>query len=360
MSEPRQKYSLSPMAELKHARDRNGNYRDLRDSGKKKPNMNRKGQLFLQFMMSVALPILFIVCLILGFTELHGLFILLSVICLASMWIRRAFVPQARPTLTLLYIALMIVSAAAILWFTKPLIKIETAAPAVQNNTSSLFSRDVTASDVSSFSVGTTTQGIRPTATPDSKSEAQSRLELFMAAWMNQDEESMLNYCTPAWKNSQSNPLHAIFTIRGISVPVDYTILNVAGDESYDSRTITMRAQIDRGTGQDPVTYQYDVLLIRVNGVWYIDPNSLSSHTEIKVTAVPTAVYTLIPTATPDPNQTLYYNPDGGSYYHASAECSKVSTKYRPLKASFKYSQLNDAQYKSLVPCTGCNAPNRQ
>ena len=280
MSEDRRRYSDSPMAQFKNYRRRDGSYHEA-DERRPRRSPGRRNQHLLQLMFTAVLPLLFIVSLILGYTEPNLVFLTLSLVCLLWMWAAQAFVPQARPTITLLYIAMMIVSAASVLWFTTPLIK-PAAVPNPTDSTapSSLFSRDVTASDVSALAAANpTSNAVRPTATPDSKSEAQGRLEMFMTAWMNQDEEMMLAYCTPAWKNSQADPLHAIFTIRGISVPIDDTILNVAGDESYDSRTITMRAEIDKGTGSSPVTYQYDVLMIRVNGVWYIDPNSLSSHT---------------------------------------------------------------------------------
>ena len=70
-------------------------------------------------------------------------------------------------------------------------------------------------------------------------------------------------------------------------------------------------------------------------------------------TPPPTAI-----SATPD--TVLYYNPDGGSYYHAVAEC-KLSTdpKYLPFKGSFKYSEINNEPYKNLKPCAACGAPTR-
>ena len=68
---------------------------------------------------------------------------------------------------------------------------------------------------------------------------------------------------------------------------------------------------------------------------------------------------TLAPTVTPDPNIVLYYNPDGGSYYHTDPDCTSIGAKYRPLTASFRYSQLNEEKYKNLKPCGECNAPAR-
>ena len=55
----------------------------------------------------------------------------------------------------------------------------------------------------------------------------------------------------------------------------------------------------------------------------------------------------------------LYYNPDGGSYYHADQNCSIIDSKYLPLKGSFLYSQRDEEAYKKLNPCANCNAPKR-
>ena len=55
----------------------------------------------------------------------------------------------------------------------------------------------------------------------------------------------------------------------------------------------------------------------------------------------------------------LYYNPDGGAYYHADASCTAVAWKYRPLSGSFTYGELDDEAYAALMPCATCSAPAR-
>ncbi len=63
----------------------------------------------------------------------------------------------------------------------------------------------------------------------------------------------------------------------------------------------------------------------------------------------------------PDPNASLvlYYNPDGGENYHIDADCSGVRKRYRPLKGSFLYPELNDPAYVKLTPCKSCKPPER-
>ncbi|MBQ9196636.1 MAG: hypothetical protein IJ157_05265 [Clostridia bacterium] len=357
MSEGRGKYSSTPLNGLKRARD--GGYRVPPErSGR---GRQRSAFVFLQVCMSALLPVLFVVALILRYTELHWCFLALSAVALLVMWGARAFVPQARTTMTLIYTALMMVSLGAALWFTHPMISRNGDAVQTQGNDySAIFGRDTTAKDVQDFTVQ---QNLAPTVTPSptvsAASQAQRQLENFMNSWMSLDYNAMLSYCVPSWVNAQENPQNAIFKIRGTSIPVDYDIQGASGTEADDSRTLDMIALIDKGTGRDPQQYQYKVLMLRVNGVWYVDPASLSSATEIKTEVTPTVQITLMPTYTVDASTRLYYNPDGGSYYHKNENCSKVALKYLPLKGTFLYSEITKPEYANLVPCDKCNPPNR-
>ena len=54
----------------------------------------------------------------------------------------------------------------------------------------------------------------------------------------------------------------------------------------------------------------------------------------------------------------LYYNAKGGKYYHAIPNCAAVDERYWPLD-DFYWSDLNSQQFKNLVRCTKCNAPER-
>ena len=58
----------------------------------------------------------------------------------------------------------------------------------------------------------------------------------------------------------------------------------------------------------------------------------------------------------PDPDTLLYYNPNGGSYYHSEDHC--FNGKGITFTA-FHYSQLDEAPYSSLKPCPNC-APERR
>ena len=366
MSENRKRYSSAPLYGLKNTgRTQGGGFQVRMDEPRPVERVQRKRNfVFLQVCMTLLLPIVFIVALILGYTEVHWGFVALSALALLCMWAFGAFIPQARKTMTLIYTALMMVSVAAALWFTTSLMQPPADPTSAYNggDVSGLFGRDVTASQVGTYAdtVNANNNNPQPAAppevTPDSRSLAQERLEQFMNSWMNLDYTAMLNYCSPAWKNAQPNPEQAIFKVRGTQTPTNFEVIYVSGNDADDSRTITMEAMIDRGDGNAPTKYRYEVLMLRVNGQWYVDPASLTTATKVVDAGTPTPNYTLMPTNSPDPNQVLYYNPDGGSYYHTDKNCSSTSIKYLPLKGSFLYSEIGNYDLK---PCSECNAPNR-
>lgn len=55
----------------------------------------------------------------------------------------------------------------------------------------------------------------------------------------------------------------------------------------------------------------------------------------------------------PDDGVTLYYNPNGGKYYHSSPVCAEVNEKYWPLTA-FTYGELEDEGFVKLTRCKAC------
>ncbi len=61
----------------------------------------------------------------------------------------------------------------------------------------------------------------------------------------------------------------------------------------------------------------------------------------------------------PEDDRELYYNPEGGSYYHADQYCSSVRDKFLPLSA-FAYSQLDSGEFLDLTPCQKCQPPRRK
>lgn len=53
----------------------------------------------------------------------------------------------------------------------------------------------------------------------------------------------------------------------------------------------------------------------------------------------------------------LYYNPNGGHYYHADQNCSSIKNRFLPLQGSMTYAELDDPAYSALTPCKHCDPP---
>lgn len=56
----------------------------------------------------------------------------------------------------------------------------------------------------------------------------------------------------------------------------------------------------------------------------------------------------------------LYYNPEGGKYYHDDRNCSSVKERYLPFKGEFTYAQLDEKDYSRFTPCPYCEPPVRR
>lgn len=55
----------------------------------------------------------------------------------------------------------------------------------------------------------------------------------------------------------------------------------------------------------------------------------------------------------------LYYNPNGGQYYHTDANCSSIKKRFLPLTGQVTYGELDDPAYDKLTPCKYCDPPLR-
>lgn len=319
------------------------------------PEKKKTGRAALQIAMSVGLPLLFVVSLFVNSQILRYAFAGAAVLCLALMFATGVFVKNARYTLTLVYGALVVVTAVSII------INLPQPEPTAQTGTDwdSLFSRD----DSATIATLGTTQEAEHTAEA-TVSAAQRSLELFMGYWAETRESDMLTLCMPSWVAVQQNPRTAIFQLRANRVPVSYSINGIDGNDANDTRTAHMHITIDKQNGKAPQTYSFQIILVRVNGAWYIDPNSLNALSEVAATPDPNAspvpvTPTPVVTPSPAPTTVLYYNKSGGKYYHADPNCSQINAKYLPLTATFYYRDRNADTFKNLLPCSGCKAPKR-
>jgi hypothetical protein len=291
---------------------------------------------------------------------------------------QRAFVPSARATLTLVYSALILVSIVSLITGATPRDTTTynrnngTNGANVQNQQNNTAPTDNPQGIVQ---MGANNTPVLPQTTPEpapesvTDSPAWQSLSQFMNYWIANNIPNMLTLVAPSWKSAQGKPDNELFLIMSNRMPQGYQPEKISNTDADSSRTITMTATIDKRNSRPPVTIRFQVIMLKQNNQWFVDPESLRSNDIVEDTAASTgtngdngttATATATPEAknTPAPKTKLYYNKDGGTFYHADPECKQVNAKYLPM-TSFYYRDLNTTKFKNLRPCPYCKAPDR-
>lgn len=298
---------------------------------------------------SLALPALFLAAIFIDQALLRWAFLALAALALLVMWATGMFAKSARTTMTLIYVALSAVVGVAIVINSSA---IDTTKGTPLTNPSDYFTGNT--------AIDTSWLLDVPTDSPTGAvSAAQQRLDLFMGYWSENQLSQMITYCLPSWTAQYENVEGELFSTIAGRQPLSWEFLSVSGSDAETSRTVSMTAVIQKNNGQPASKYKLQVLMLRINDVWYVDPRSLGT-TEVKEITEPTKTPAPTATPTPPPSATtlLYYNADGGKRYHATPNCSSVDSKYLPL-TGFYYADLNTKKFKSLTPCSVCDAPKR-
>ena len=178
--------------------------------------------------------------------------------------------------------------------------------------------------------------------------------------------DELVTYTPPSWQKVNNPPKQKLFYKFNQKQLQSWEVQGVpTGTDADSSRTVTVTVNI-LYNGREERVLSCDALLLKEEGSWYVDPDSLSNGTPVVVETpepqaqeeTPPPFETPEPTKAPTSKTKLYYNEDGGAYYHADAECPSVEKKYLPL-TSFKYGELNKGTFAKLKPCSRCNAPDR-
>ena len=203
------------------------------------------------------------------------------------------------------------------------------------------------------------------TATPEENGDyvVLQRLRTFFDYWQANRQDDMLTLCSPSWAAKEENPKQALFGLMANRTPKNYQEENISGTSNDTSRTVTVTSLMDRNNGKDPVKYRLSIIMDKEpsDDQWYVNPKSLQTY-ENADTPDPSITNTPAPTEEPAvyPDTVLYYNPDGGSFYHRDQNCKKIAEKFLPLKGHFTYAEINDEKYQKLNPCVICGAPPRE
>jgi hypothetical protein len=321
---------------------------------------------WLKMLLYIILPVAFVVCIALRdemFDILRYLFMTACAASVGMLWYRQSFSSSLRTGITIGYGLMCIVVIVVMLS--------GASSDLVQNgaNITAQPTPTITAEPSAAalgYQADQAPATTPPVETAPADTDAGLRLSSFMDNWKVNDIENMLGYVMPSWRQTQTDAAASLFIIISNRTPLEYEIESISGTSNDTSRSLTMTAIVDKNNGNDPVKYRFIILMDKEDGDWYVDPNSLSTN-DIDPTDTPApdnldAIFTLAPrqTVTPVPPDStlLYYNANGGKYYHADPECSAVNEKYLPM-ASFTYGQLGDSPYNSLLPCLKCGAPTK-
>lgn len=325
---------------------------------------------WLSVMVTLVLPVLFLAAFLIDSSVLRLIFLGVAAICVAAMWVMNVFAHGARSTLTVAYVALMaVIVMSLILGMQSP----ESRAVSVNpKNQTGQFSNEVNSDALSAYlnsNAATPTPAVY-NAEGSALPTAQKRLSAFMDMWYENDIPGMLELCVPSWKEQQQEAAGRLWNLMMSRKPVGYDVESVSGTEADTSRTITVKVTfLNEGTGESTLN-RMQVLMFRVNEQWFVDPQSLSStvideeaerlKAEQQQNIIASTKAPSTPTPVPQAQDTvmLYYNADGGKYYHATNICEAVDQQYWPL-TGFYYSDLNTTAFKNLIQCPKCNPPSR-
>ncbi len=362
MNSNRGQYNSSPLYNLKNTRRAEEKKRAAQQETA--PGGNKRYGL-LSIMLSLVLPVLFLVSLLVPNNTLRWVFLAAAGLSVLAMWVLRAFVNSARATLTVIYLALAAVIGLALI--INQQIPPRSAAVSKADQAAAMFSQ----SDASSINamineLSTATPNPQEAEEQKASSEAQSRMEGFFQAWGQNSVSEMLPFCLPSWVSQQSSPNQTLFQLLSRSRPTNLLVEGVSGSDGNATRIVTAKVYFDEN-GVTEVKRMH-VMMHKINDVWYVNPDSLDGVTvdeaaEAAQNQSAMVASTIAPTAVPSENEEeeviVYYNTKGGKYYHLDDRCSRVATEYWPLTGKIPLSMLNVKPYDQLIPCDWCGAPAR-
>lgn len=315
-------------------------------------------------LMFGVLPILFILSMVFAWTAVKWVVLVGAVASIAAMWLRELVTPNARLVLSLLLASAAVVCLVSALATNAA----DNQNPAQPNQPGQMQQGSTSGNnlDVNLTATDTPNPSPTPTATPvDDSEECYAQLHSFFTLWKNNAISQMVNLTAPSWRSSIKGGTDAVTQklfgeVLTNRTPVSWDFTAITGTSNDIARMVTVRAVINKNNTLGESVYLWKVRMVKEDGVWYVDPATLQSN-EQESTATPTNALATQPVLnTSHPDLILYYNQNGGTYYHIDPNCASINQRYRPLTASFKWTQIDDEPYKNLEQCKVCGAPLRE
>lgn len=315
-------------------------------------------------LMFGVLPILFILSMVFAWTAVKWIVLVGAVASIAAMWLRELVTPNARLVLSLLLAAAAVVCLVSALATNAS----DNQNPAQPNQSGQMQQGGTSGNnlDVNLTATDTPNPAPTPTATPvDDSEECYAQLHSFFTLWKNNAISQMVNLTAPSWRSSIKGGTDAVTQklfgeVLTNRTPVSWDFTAITGTSNDIARMVTVRAVINKNNTLGESVYLWKVRMVKEDGVWYVDPATLQSN-EQESTATPTNALATQPVLnTSHPDLLIYYNPEGGTYYHIDPNCESLNPKYRPLSGVIKWSQIEDDPYDKLEQCKRCGAPLRE
>lgn len=315
-------------------------------------------------LMFGVLPILFILSMVFAWTAVKWIVLVGAVASIAAMWLRELVTPNARLVLSLLLASAAVVCLVSALATNAA----DNQNPAQPNQPGQMQQGSTSGNnlDVNLTATDTPNPSPTPTATPvDDSEECYAQLHSFFTLWKNNAISQMVNLTAPSWRSSIKGGTDAVTQklfgeVLTNRTPVSWDFTAITGTSNDIARMVTVRAVINKNNTLGESVYLWKVRMVKEDGVWYVDPATLQSN-EQESTATPTNALATQPVLnTSHPDLLIYYNPEGGTYYHIDPNCESLNPKYRPLSGVIKWSQIEDDPYDKLEQCKRCGAPLRE
>ena len=315
-------------------------------------------------LMFGVLPILFILSMVFAWTAVKWIVLVGAVASIAAMWLRELVTPNARLVLSLLLASAAVVCLVSALATNAS----DNQNPAQPNQPNQMQQGSTSGNnlDVNLTATDTPNPAPTPTATPvDDSEECYAQLHSFFTLWKNNAISQMVNLTSPSWRSSIKGGTDAVTQklfgeVLTNRTPVSWDFTAITGTSNDIARMVTVRAVINKNNTLGESVYLWKVRMVKEDGVWYVDPATLQSN-EQESTATPTNALATQPVLnTSHPDLLIYYNPEGGTFYHIDPNCESVNPKYRPLSGVIKWSQIEDDPYDKLEQCKRCGAPLRE
>ena len=315
-------------------------------------------------LMFGVLPILFILSMVFAWTAVKWIVLVGAVASIAAMWLRELVTPNARLVLSLLLASAAVVCLVSALATNAA----DNQNPAQPNQSGQMQQGSTSGNnlDVNLTATDTPNPAPTPTATSvDDSEECYAQLHSFFTLWKNNAISQMVNLTAPSWRSSIKGGTDAVTQklfgeVLTNRTPVSWDFTAITGTSNDIARMVTVRAVINKNNTLGESVYLWKVRMVKEDGVWYVDPATLQSN-EQESTATPTNALATQPVLnTSHPDLLIYYNPEGGTYYHIDPNCESLNPKYRPLSGVIKWSQIEDDPYDKLEQCKRCGAPLRE